>query len=311
MGPGKPAQTARVAGTEKTGVQPYGAPRPSSPSPWGRRSHPERATHANLAMREYPDARDLQTIDVHGPHDVGSGDAVLLGNSFLWDAQMWRPQIDALATHYRVIAPDLWGHGGSGPLPPGTTMRGLAEHHLALMDHLEIGRFAVVGLSVGAMWAAELALMAPDRVAGVALVNSALRRRPGGGRGGAAVLLANPGAALAAPGGGVTRPTVRPERRPPRGQRRSARRANLRPGGSRRSRWRAADAGPGGCERRGQVPLRRRGAGDGRGDGGRVRLASEAGHIAALEVSLSAPLTAWLERALPTQEETPFPLWFY
>ncbi|MDQ0314988.1 alpha/beta fold hydrolase [Amorphus orientalis] len=110
--------------------------------------------------------------------DIGSGDAVLLGHSFLWDAEMWRPQIETLAPCYRVIAPDLWGHGGSGALPPGTTLRALAEHHLELMDRMNIDRFAVIGLSIGAMWAAELALIAPDRVAGVALVNSALTSEP-------------------------------------------------------------------------------------------------------------------------------------
>lgn len=110
--------------------------------------------------------------------DVGTGDAVLLGHSFLWDAGMWRPQIETLSRHYRVIAPDLWGHGSSGSLPDGTTMRGLAGHHLELMDRLRIERFAVAGLSVGAMWGAELALMAPDRVAGIALVNSALTAEP-------------------------------------------------------------------------------------------------------------------------------------
>ena len=45
--------------------------------------------------------------------DVGAGEAVLLGHSFLWDAEMWRPQIETIASRYRVIAPDLWGHGGS------------------------------------------------------------------------------------------------------------------------------------------------------------------------------------------------------
>lgn len=110
--------------------------------------------------------------------DVGAGEAVLLGHSYLWDAEMWRPQIETLATRYRVIAPDLWGHGGSGPVPSGTTMRGLAEHHLALMDAMGIERFAVVGLSIGAMWGAELALVAPDRVTGVALVNGALTPEP-------------------------------------------------------------------------------------------------------------------------------------
>ncbi|MCF3934120.1 alpha/beta hydrolase [Acuticoccus sp. M5D2P5] len=122
------------------------------------------------------------TASIAGSHmhvrEAGAGDAVLLGHSYLWDGEMWRPQMEMLAGRYRVIAPDLWGHGGSGPLPAGTTMRDLAEHHLLLMDQMKIRRFAVIGLSVGAMWAAELALMAPGRVTGVVLINSALTPEP-------------------------------------------------------------------------------------------------------------------------------------
>jgi pimeloyl-ACP methyl ester carboxylesterase len=111
--------------------------------------------------------------------DLGIGDAVLLGHSYLWDAEMWRPQIEALARRYRVIVPNLWGHGGSGPLPAGTSTTGdLAIQHLALMDRLGIDRFAMLGLSLGGMWGAELAVQQPERVTALALLDTYLGPEP-------------------------------------------------------------------------------------------------------------------------------------
>jgi len=111
--------------------------------------------------------------------DLGIGDAVLLGNSYLWDAEMWRPQIEVLARRYRVIVPNLWGHGGSGALPTATkTLGDLARHHLVLMDRLGIDRFALFGLSLGGMWGAELAVLAPERVKALALLDTYLGPEP-------------------------------------------------------------------------------------------------------------------------------------
>src|SRR5690349_12208290 len=116
--------------------------------------------------------------------DLGIGDAVLLGHSYLWDAEMWRPQIEVLARRYRVIAPNIWGHGGSGTLPAETkTLGDLARHHLALMDRLGVERFAVLGLSLGGMWGAELAMLAPGRVTALALLDTYLGPEPALSRG--------------------------------------------------------------------------------------------------------------------------------
>lgn len=110
---------------------------------------------------------------------AGSGEPVVLAHSYLWDAEMWRPQIDALAPHYAVVVPELWGHGASGELPGGTTsLRDLALQHLAIFDRLGLKRFTLVGLSVGAMWAAELALIAPERIRGLVLMDSFLGPEP-------------------------------------------------------------------------------------------------------------------------------------
>lgn len=105
--------------------------------------------------------------------DTGQGFPVLLGHSYLFDKSMWAPQTDFLFARYRLIVPDLWGHGESPALPPDVhTLTDLARDHLSLMDQLGIGEFAVAGLSVGGMWAAELAALAPDRVRALILMDS-------------------------------------------------------------------------------------------------------------------------------------------
>ncbi len=92
---------------------------------------------------------------------------------------MWAPQIQALSNRYRLVIPELWGHGGSGAMPPGTTdMRALARQHLTLLDQLGIESCAIVGLSVGGMWGAELALMAPERVSSIVLMGTSLAAEP-------------------------------------------------------------------------------------------------------------------------------------
>jgi pimeloyl-ACP methyl ester carboxylesterase len=111
--------------------------------------------------------------------DAGSGPAVVLGHGFLCDADYWAPQIDALASRYRVIVPELWGHGGSGPLSAGIgSIRDVARHYLDLLDALEVDRCTIVGLSMGGMWGAELALMAPERVSGLVLMDTSLAAEP-------------------------------------------------------------------------------------------------------------------------------------
>ncbi|WP_313738360.1 alpha/beta fold hydrolase [Pseudomonas sp.] len=123
-------------------------------------------------------------IDIEGAAmsyvDQGQGYPVLLGHSYLWSADMWAPQIEVLARHFRVIVPELWGHGDSAAAPSGThDMAALARHHLALLDALEIPRCHVVGLSVGGMWGVHLALAHPSRVDRLVLMDTYLGAEPG------------------------------------------------------------------------------------------------------------------------------------
>jgi len=117
----------------------------------------------------------------HSMHylDVGQGPVLLFGHSYLWDSQMWAPQIEALSQSYRCIVPDLWAHGLSDALPNQTrSLQDYAEDLLALMDHLEIDQFNIVGLSVGGMWGAELTALAPSRVKSLVIMDSFVGLEP-------------------------------------------------------------------------------------------------------------------------------------
>lgn len=123
------------------------------------------------------------TVEIDGSElsvvQAGSGPAVVLGSGFLWDAGMWQPQIEALSGRYHVIVPELWGHGRSGPMPQGTdNIQDIARQHVSLLDKLGVERTAIVGLSMGGMWGAELALMAPERVSAIVLMDTSLAAEP-------------------------------------------------------------------------------------------------------------------------------------
>lgn len=111
--------------------------------------------------------------------DIGQGPVLLMGHSYLWDSEMWAPQIEHLSQSYRCIVPELWGHGFSGSLPASCrNLRDIANNMLELMDALNIEKFSVIGLSVGAMWGAELALKAPERVQSLVMLGSFIGYEP-------------------------------------------------------------------------------------------------------------------------------------
>ncbi|QFU23011.1 alpha/beta hydrolase [Shewanella eurypsychrophilus] len=111
--------------------------------------------------------------------DIGTGPVLLFGHSYLWDSQMWAPQIECLSQHYRCIVPELWGHGETDALPESThSLRHISAQMLELMDALSVDCFSIIGLSVGAMWGAELALLAPTRVKTLVMMNSFIGYEP-------------------------------------------------------------------------------------------------------------------------------------
>lgn len=85
----------------------------------------------------------------------------------------WGPQLPALAqSGYRVIAPDLAGHGASARLDAPLGVDHLADDVELLLSQLGIETADLVGLSLGGMIAIELALRRPDRIGRLVVANS-------------------------------------------------------------------------------------------------------------------------------------------
>ncbi|MGW7418553.1 alpha/beta fold hydrolase [Streptomyces sp. NPDC054813] len=96
--------------------------------------------------------------------DTGSGDPVVLLHSGYVDHRFWADQIPALAAEYRVIAPDVRGHGASANASrPFRWADDLAE----LLRHLDAGRAVLVGVSMGGVIATDTVLEHPELVRAV------------------------------------------------------------------------------------------------------------------------------------------------
>lgn len=114
--------------------------------------------------------RDGFTISYEEAGDEESPPVVLL-HGFTSDNRMWLPVAGALAEDYRVIAPDLRGHGETdAPADPAAyTMETYAEDLRALLDELGIDICVLAGCSFGGMVALQFATTWPERLAGLVL----------------------------------------------------------------------------------------------------------------------------------------------
>ncbi len=104
-----------------------------------------------------------------GPAD---GPPVLLLHGFAISAYLWRHNMLPLAARgFRVIAPDLPGHGLSdAPTGAGQyTLGAFTRNVTALMDAVGAPRAAIAAQSMAGKFAAQLALESPERVSRLVL----------------------------------------------------------------------------------------------------------------------------------------------
>jgi pimeloyl-ACP methyl ester carboxylesterase len=78
-----------------------------------------------------------------------------------------------LARKYRVLVPDLPGHGGSAPLAGAESLADYARHAANVAEHEGLLPAAVVGYSLGGVVALRLAAEQPEAVSALALIASA------------------------------------------------------------------------------------------------------------------------------------------
>jgi pimeloyl-ACP methyl ester carboxylesterase len=107
---------------------------------------------------------------------AGDGTDVVLIHGLGANHAFWRLDVLLpLARCFRVTTYDLKGHGYSEASPSGYTTRHLSDDLTALLDHLSIPRAYLVGHSYGGLVALHTAALHPERVLGVAVIDSRVR----------------------------------------------------------------------------------------------------------------------------------------
>ncbi len=117
----------------------------------------------------------IQGSDVYY-ESCGEGEPIILLHTAARDSRQWHGVMRALGNEYRLIAPDLPGHGKSWPLPGNRcleTVEDIADWIWMLKQSLGLERPAVMGCSVGGNLSLLLAARHPELRAAIALQGSA------------------------------------------------------------------------------------------------------------------------------------------
>ena len=103
---------------------------------------------------------------------LGSGPPVVLLHPFPANHELWKPAAQALISHYRVILPDLRGHGDSSVGEGPAVMEKHTEDLVRVLDHAEVGRVPFVGVSIGGYVLFEFWRRFGSRVQSLVLCNT-------------------------------------------------------------------------------------------------------------------------------------------
>ena len=123
-----------------------------------------------VPIRGYPNA-NLSVIDL-SPQDVDK--TIFFQHGFAGVAESWEWQLTHFAHRYRVVAPDLRGHGQSDAPHSDYSMPELVEDMRDTVEALDLPeRFVLIGHSFGGAICIEFAAAYPERIAKLVLVASA------------------------------------------------------------------------------------------------------------------------------------------
>lgn len=122
---------------------------------------------------------DMRYVELHGDRiayraagDQHRAETLLLIHGMAGSSATWRDVIPGLAGNYRVVAPDLLGHGLSAKPRGDYSLGAFAVWLRDLLDQLGIPRATVVGQSLGGGIAMQFAYQHRDRCDRVVLIGS-------------------------------------------------------------------------------------------------------------------------------------------
>ena len=102
----------------------------------------------------------------------GEGESLILLHGLGSSTRDWQFQLDDFARNYRVVMLDLRGYGQTDHPPGPFSIQQMSEDVIALVDHLEISSFYLLGYSMGGAVALQLAVDNANRVDRLIVVNS-------------------------------------------------------------------------------------------------------------------------------------------
>jgi len=102
----------------------------------------------------------------------GDGEPLLLLHGGMGIGSDWRHVFRSDPEGYRMIVPDLRGHGRSTNPAKAFTFRQCARDVLALLDHLGLNRVKAIGMSMGAKTLLHVATAEPARLDAMVLVSA-------------------------------------------------------------------------------------------------------------------------------------------
>lgn len=123
-----------------------------------------------------------QTISANGIEvnvaTAGSGRAILLLHGFPHTWELWSRIIPKLAENHLVIAPDRRGNGGTTRAVEGYDLTTLSQDVLAVLDALDVTEADAVAMDVGAPTAFYLALVHPERIQRLVIMEAIIGNLP-------------------------------------------------------------------------------------------------------------------------------------
>jgi len=137
------------------------------------------AAASSIARLSQPQTWLWQGLPICYQAEGKTGPAVVLVHGFGASWGHWRKNIPVLAQHCRVFALDLIGFGGSAKPTPGDpiayTFETWGQQLVDFCREVVGGPALVIGNSVGCIVAMQAAVMAPEQITAVALLNCSLR----------------------------------------------------------------------------------------------------------------------------------------
>lgn len=127
---------------------------------------------AQLAVTGYAPVNGLKMYyEIHGKGEP----VVLLHGSFMTIPGNWTEMIATLSKTRRVIAVEMQGHGRTADIDRDFSYDNLSDDIAALLDYLKIGKADIVGYSMGAGVALNMAIRHPNTVRKVVSISGVFR----------------------------------------------------------------------------------------------------------------------------------------